>query len=154
MKVAKDTGGGVATGAPSQAWEAGVGKPADSAWVKQLQGKLDEYTSLPFNWNGCGGLPVSHEVANYSVALLNHLYRDGIPCPDIVPGEDGSMQIEWHRGSYDIELDVLAANKIDAWRENSETGHEDELEIGDDVTILTGWMDEFVRDLRANGNKA
>lgn len=128
---------------------ASSGASHHGGWVKQLRSKLDKYTSFPRNWNGCDGLPVSQAVADFSVQLLNQLYRADIPCPSIVPGEDGSMQIEWHCGDYDVELDVLAANKVDAWRENEATGREDEILVTNDFTVIIGWMDDLARNLQA-----
>lgn len=127
--------------------------PSDKSWVEELRDKLGELVKLPLNWDGYDGLPVSFDVAYFSVAVLNHLYRDGIPCPDIVPGSDGSMQIEWHLGGYDIELHVLGIYEIDAWRKNRATGAQDEVEISNDLTLVAGWMRDLLHALHANDDK-
>ena len=121
-----------------------------NAWMVELKQRLSELKNLPEGWAGDASIPVSPEIAEFSVYVLNALYREAVPHPFLIPGTDGSMQMEWHCGGYDIELHVRAPYKIDAWRDNTALGIDDELLITDDLTVIAGWLDELWRALKAN----
>ena len=114
-----------------------------SSWTKILQRRLDELTSLPVGWDGYEGQPVSFQCAYFVVQMLERLCHDGVPAPSLVPGVDGSLQVEWHRNGFDVELDVLDAQNVVATRANLITGKEETLEIQNDFAGIVEWISEL-----------
>ncbi|GAK33237.1 hypothetical protein JCM17846_18660 [Iodidimonas nitroreducens] len=112
----------------------------NSLWVRELGSRLNELTSLPRGWDGYEGLPVSFRCADFAANLIERLYVDGVDAPQLVPGADGTVQIEWHMNHLDIEIDILAPYKVMATRYDHLTGAEEELELGTDFTRLAIWV--------------
>ena len=111
-----------------------------SPWFEELRKKFDEICSLPEGWDGYAGFPVSFSNASFAADLLERLYSDGVPPPSIVPGSDGSLQLEWHRNQFDVEIDVLAPYQVVAKRTNHVTDTEKEIELDSDFTALEEWI--------------
>ena len=60
--------------------------------------------------------------------------------PQIVPGINGDLQIEWHFGEDEIELHILAPNKINAWCSFCGEDGED-IELTNDLKKVVEWLD-------------
>lgn len=114
-----------------------------SAWNASLSKRFDQICKLEQGWDGYKGQPVSFACAHFAATILEHLYTDGLPAPSLVPGSDGTMQIEWHRNQYDIELDVLAPNKVAAYRNDLLSYQEDEIDISNDFKVVNLWLNEM-----------
>ncbi|WP_170790255.1 hypothetical protein [Ruegeria lacuscaerulensis] len=112
----------------------------NSHWARELKRRLNDLTSLKKGWDGYAGQPVSFNVAQFAANLIETLCIDGVPAPQLVPGSDGTMQLEWHLNGYDIEIDVLAPFDVVATRYDHISNVEDEIEIQSDFTELADWM--------------
>lgn len=112
-------------------------------WKSDTSGRLDQLIKLPVGWDGYNGRPVDFFLACYVAGLLDTLYRDTLPAPSIVPGGDGTLQVEWHLADMDIELDILAVNRVRAWRRDDRNGSENEAEVEDDFALVSGWLGEM-----------
>ena len=111
-----------------------------SRWMFDLQERFDELTSLPVGWDGYIGRPVTFSCAFFAANLIERLYVVGVPPPQLVPGGDGTIQLEWHRNKFDVEIDVLAPCEITAIRRDLRTELVEELELQTDFTALTSWI--------------
>lgn len=114
-----------------------------SRWMKELTSRFDEIVGLSKGWDGYVGLPVSFSTAQFAAQMIERLCVPGVPAPSIVPGSDGSLQVEWHVGGFDIELDVTAPLEVEAYRMNRQTGEEDELEVESDFAQIAQWISEI-----------
>lgn len=112
----------------------------ESSWFSNLKSRLDELTSLPVGWDGYTGQPVSFQCARFVANMLERLCQDDVPAPSLVPGSDGSLQVEWHRNMFDVELDVLGVHNVVATRVNLRTDEEEVLEIQSDFTEIAEWI--------------
>lgn len=121
-----------------------------SPWIEILRDRFDELVSLPVGWDGYNGRPVSFTCAQFAANLIESLCDDGLPPPSLVPGSDGTLQIEWHRNQYDIEIDVLAPYQVVATRFDHQTAQQQELDLTSDFTIIASWLSE----LKTNGRAA
>ena len=86
---------------------------ADDARLQPVKDKLAELLQLKENWDGYGGLPLIPKNAEFVLHVWKALLRaegDGPPLdnPSIIPGNDGTVQIEWHYNDYVLELDIEA----------------------------------------------
>ncbi len=111
-----------------------------SSWFEQLRKRLDELTALPVGWDGYNGQPVTFQCANFVANMLERLCQDGVPAPYLVPGSDGSLQVEWHRNMLDVELDVLDVQNVVATRINRQTGEENVIQVQNDFSEITDWI--------------
>lgn len=137
-----DTDGSVATcrtDAFDPLWFGSASLPTPS-WDRGLEPRFRELVSLPHGWDGYDGQPVSASCACFAASLLGSLWVEGVEAPQLVPGPDGTLQIEWHVNQFDIEIDVLGPYHIVATRTDLTTGREDELEGGGGPDELTAWV--------------
>lgn len=123
--------------------EGRVRVPQPTGWVAELRDRFDYLTALPRGWDGYAGIPVSFNCALFTANLLERLFVEGVPAPQLVPGGDGTIQFEWHRNQYDVEIDVLAPYDVAAVRRNHKTGEIEEYELQTDFTLLGKWITEL-----------
>lgn len=122
-----------------------------SSWAKAVEDRLTELTCLPVGWDGYAGRPVSFPCAYFVANMLERLCQDHVPPPSLVPGSDGSLQVEWHRNNFDVELDVLDAQNVLATRVNLLTDEEEVIEIQNDFSGIVGWIKELSDENNPNG---
>jgi hypothetical protein len=79
---------------------------------------LENLTRLPVGWDGYKAPPVSRENADAALALLGKFLDVGMPPPQIVPGVDGDLQIEWHIRNLDIEIHIVQPGLVRVWSNN------------------------------------
>lgn len=63
--------------------------------------------------------------------------------PQLVPGDDGSVQLEWHQKQYDIEIKIYGLYDVEAYRHNLRTGEEETIKVTTDFTVLAEWVKEL-----------
>ncbi|MGI9250386.1 MAG: hypothetical protein ACR2PR_04210 [Pseudohongiellaceae bacterium] len=110
------------------------------AWVQKLESRFQDLLALQSGWDGYTGCSVSPTVVNFAIDLLQRLYVEEVPEPQMVPGSDGTLQLEWHLNNYDLEIDILAPHKIIATLFDHTSGDEEEIEVGEDFTRLARWV--------------
>ncbi|MEW8385340.1 MAG: hypothetical protein AB2704_26065 [Candidatus Thiodiazotropha taylori] len=123
-----------------------------SSWSQKVSDRLAELTSLPIGWDGYNGQPVSFPCAYFTANMLERLCQDGVPAPNLVPGSDGSLQVEWHRNMFDVELDVLDAQMVVATRVDLTTDEEEVLEIQNDFSNIVHWISALSNETETTGN--
>jgi hypothetical protein len=111
--------------------------------MERLASRFDEVVGLPRGWDGYSAVPVSFGTAQFAAQMIERLCIPDVPAPSIVPGSDGSLQVEWHAGGFDIELDVQGPNEVEAYRLNQGTDATDELEVESDFTQIASWLTEL-----------
>ena len=109
-------------------------------WVQELESRLNSLTGLPIGWDGYQGKPVSFSCASFAANLIGRICVDNVPAPQLVPGSDGTLQLEWHLNGYDIEINVLAPFEVVAARYNHATSEEEEIEVQSDFSELAEWV--------------
>ena len=73
-------------------------------WWPQIVSQLEEFVRLEIGWDGYHGIPVSLGNAIFALNMLKVTCLPDTPIPQIVPGSQGDLQIEWHTENGDIEL--------------------------------------------------
>src|SRR5438093_6911026 len=76
-------------------------------WREPVIKRLNVLVGLPPGWDGYEGTPVTFENAYFAMEMLDACCRGDDPIPQIVPGTNGDLQIEWHLEKGDIELHIL-----------------------------------------------
>jgi hypothetical protein len=111
-------------------------------WSKKINDRLQELIRLPIGWDGYNGIPVSFQHATFAMSLLQHLYYEGLPLPHIVPGNDGSLQIEWHRNNFDIEIDVMGPYDVFAVLYNCNDDSSRDIHLEKEFSELRVWVEK------------
>ncbi|WP_139032183.1 hypothetical protein [Mesorhizobium amorphae] len=119
-------------------------------WRERINARLTALVQLPKGWDGYQGRPVSFPTAYFCMSILEKIAAPGTPPPTLVPGSDGSLQIEWHAHEFDIEVDILRVNEVSAWMFDHRTDVETELELTNDFAEVAKWVEDLAR--RATGN--
>ena len=74
-------------------------------WFGAVVERLGQYLSLGEDWNGYGENAITTQAVVRTVNLLTQVAMKG-PAPAVVPMSDGGIQIEWHYGGTEIEIEV------------------------------------------------
>lgn len=122
-----------------------------SCWFTALKARLNDLTALPVGWDGYAGRPVTFQCAHFVANMLERLCQPDVPPPSLVPGSDGSLQVEWHRKMFDVELDVLDVQRVVATRVNRMTDEEEVIEIQSDFAAIVHWITALSDDAQAAG---
>jgi hypothetical protein len=122
------------------AFSAFVLRNSPHEWMESVGKKLDELCSLPIGWDGYSAPPVSFSTAHFAMNILA-VCPPGTPAPQIVPGSNGDLQIEWHTLDSDVELHVRRPNDVFAWRMSPVTSAEgEEAELTTDFNVVAAWL--------------
>ncbi len=111
------------------------------SWRDAVVIRLNELVALEPGWDGYRAGPVTFENANFALRMLEVSCDIDAPTPQIVPGVAGDLQVEWHIGDTDIELDIRAPYRVHAWVRNEQTGSDgEESDLTNDFTIVAKWL--------------
>lgn len=78
-----------------------------SSKLTEVDEKLGSLCALQENWDGYGGRTIAFENAQFARLLMKWFFDAGIEdVPFIIPGTDGTLQLEWHYEDYSLEIDV------------------------------------------------
>ena len=122
------------------------------AWMPIVRKEIFELTKLTDNWDGEGALPVSVQVAEFSIYFLQAIYTDVMTkAPAIVPLYSGDMQIEWRDDNYYIVSHIIEPNRIAVMRSIIAEKRTEYGNISDDFNIVKTWLIELFS--KHNSNK-
>lgn len=110
-----------------------------AVWRSSVGRRLGELVSLPTGWDGYVGLPVDFLTAHFAMSMLESICVDSTEPPQIVPGTSGDLQVEWHTLEGDVELHVLAPNKVHGWYSKVGDG-EEEINLTNDFRQVARWV--------------
>lgn len=88
----------------------------DGAWRDPAVQRLEELIRLEPGWDGYDGQPVSLANATFALRVLEATCNELVEAPQIVPGANGEIQMEWHTDQGDVEILVRAPYDVYAWR--------------------------------------
>jgi len=114
-------------------------------WSRDVRNRLDELCSLPVGWDGYGAPPVSFMTANFALRMMEAIGDQNTPTPQIVPGVNGDLQIEWHLSQGEIELHVRSSNDVIAWRSTEDAPVDgEEVPLRTDFKVVANWLTQIV----------
>lgn len=118
-------------------------------WRHAVGQRLIELMHLNAGWDGYRAKPVKHENAVFALRVIEAICGEAIPQPQIVPGVNGDLQLEWHLNNGDVELHIVRPNYVHAWiEEEDEDGFE--LELKNDFSVVSARLASLMeKDLAA-----
>lgn len=122
-------------------------------WLPETTKALYAILSLGDNWDTYGAKRINFETAAAVDELLREIMRPNTPAPQLVPVANGYIQIEWHLGDIDFEIEVesLSESQVffaDARHENAAW----EGKINYDLSKLVSFVN-LLTDRACNNNK-
>lgn len=91
-------------------------------WKSVLSNNVHGLSSLAEGWDGPKSLPISAAVLSRAVFFIETALESIgtssgvlVTPPRLVPGGDGSVQIEWHNKRGELELDIDADGAAHIW---------------------------------------
>ena len=78
---------------------------AGDSWVQAAETRLAKMLELPVGWDGHCGRAMDPQIGHLVKAFIALLASKSVPIPSITPLSSGGAQIEWHRNSWDIEIE-------------------------------------------------
>lgn len=127
--------------APNGVFNKRVMQTSAHEWQETIFSRLEEVVRLPINWDGYGGTPVGFGTAHFTMSMLHSACPVGSPAPQIVPGSDGGLQVEWHSLEYDIELHVHAPFKVSAVRYHGD--NIEEFALTNEFSAIAVWLKDL-----------
>lgn len=119
------------------------------AWVEPTLLALGRLMMLQPNWDSYGARAVDAGCVWDALQLLTRALSDASPTPAVVPTNKGWVQLEWHTGGIDLEIEVLAPGRYSVFAEDAATGETWEGNT-DDVGQLKRWIGRLAPH-RGNG---
>lgn len=89
--------------------------PTAPHWLRDIAQRLDELTDFPTGWDGHDARPMTEDAVVMMLHVLQQVATPGVPVPDMVLSPEGGLQVEWHQGGWDVEIEVRASGDIEAW---------------------------------------
>lgn len=119
---------------------------------EEIKGRLEELSQLEAGWDGYRGIPMRFEIGYFAAEIIKNLCCLSMPqLPEIIPGSNGDVQIEWHSNGKSIELHVHAPYSVTAWRNNNALGEDgEEINLATDFTVISDWLKEFTEVIPTN----
>lgn len=122
-------------------------KPSDwvrrqkAAWLDELTANARRLSGLASGWDGPGSVPISRKVL-FRASKLSRDALEGLEAasaPSLVPGGDGSIQIEWHEKHGELELVIHPSGESYIWGRIYSTGAEFEGEDEKALALFYRW---------------
>lgn len=112
-------------------------------WRKIVQRRLREIETLPARWDCYGARRVNPLLSPQVVGTLHKLMRSESPIPDVVPTVRGGIQVEWHAGEFDIELEFVTPSQIEVYALDLRTNQVSEFAVTYDVGAVAMLVSEM-----------
>jgi hypothetical protein len=102
--------------------------------------RLRELLRLEAGWDSYGARRVSERAVLTALAFLA---RRTHPRPSVVPTVRGGIQLEWHNGRVDVEVECLPNGAAQLAAEDSETGEYVERWVMPGHIAVEEWLDRL-----------
>ncbi len=106
------------------------------AWVEQTFRSLGALLRLGPGWDSYGSPPVDPNCVAAAINVAFRILRDDSPIPSVVPTSRGGLQLEWHRGGVDLEIEFLSATRVCGYFEDQLTDTVWEKDLAFDLQPL------------------
>jgi hypothetical protein len=101
-------------------------REATPAWAPFLEVNARALSELKAGWDGRLSIPIPRQVLFRAVSYVESALKglSDITPPRLVPGGDGSVQIEWHAKQGELEFDIGPGDEMTIWIRDRRNGAE------------------------------
>lgn len=122
--------------AASGSWPLGDDEYDGRYWTEALRrSRWRQYVSLRIEQLaehvGSAGYP-SLEALNRALSQLDRLLPEAAPTPNVLPSEDGGVDLIWQRHGWDVQIELDEGGEDFVWTRDRKSGE-----------VITGDLDEF-----------
>jgi hypothetical protein len=111
-------------------------REAEPVWMAIVKENARALSELSAGWDGRGSVAISRKVLYRATSYVESALKDlpDVVSPRLVPGGDGSVQIEWHAKHGELEFDMGPHDEMTIWIRDRRNGAEF---AGDNQAALT-----------------
>jgi len=121
----------------------------DSEFVAAVQKDIEALRDLPPNWDGYGAPVIDPRFIDAAKRFIASLPDNLAFRPLVVPTSNGSLQLEWHEGPRNLELEVESPRTFRFLQWHPEEGIEEEDTIAvEDTERAVDLINWFTRGAR------
>lgn len=73
---------------------------------RAVRERLDQISVLDYGWDGEDARAVDPLALRLAWTLAEQALRAGFPEPEVFPVPDGGVQLEWHAGPVELEVEI------------------------------------------------
>ena len=81
-------------------------------WLTIAESELKQIANLPQGWDGYDSPPLLAELYHNARKFLHCLEVDDLPVPYVGPISGGGVQLEWHIGGRELEVEFMEPDAI------------------------------------------
>lgn len=113
----------------------------EPAWALDLSVRAERIKALRKGWDGIKSVPVSPTIVEFAQNLVKEalITAGTASAPYLSPGGDGSLQVEWHTKTGEIELDISAGGNASVWIRSRNSDEEFEAEDEGALSLFARW---------------
>jgi len=79
---------------------------SEPTWLSETDGALEKLLTLEPGWDSYRARRIDRGAAEFARLILRAVAGPQTPAPSVVPTPSGSVQLEWHVGGIDLEIEV------------------------------------------------
>lgn len=106
------------------------------AWLEPTIYALCSLLKLEDGWDSYEGQSINPNCVKASLELASTVLRDDSPNPSVVPTSRGGIQLEWHTGGVDLEVEFVSPSRLIGFFEDQRTGTKWEKDLTFDLRPL------------------
>ncbi len=106
--------------------------------LKAMIPRLKSFLMMGPGWDTYGASPISPTAARIAVAFL--LSYHAYPGVSVVPTGKGGVQLEWHVGRVDVELEIMPDGRVCLLGEDASSGDREERWVGLGHPAIRSWL--------------
>jgi hypothetical protein len=108
----------------------------EPAWMVPAKQAIERLTQLPAGWDSYGARRIQASAVKAVFELLGCTMQRHSPVPAVVPTATGGLQLEWHTGGIDLEVEATPDGTILMFCDGTSCPTPQEREITQDPTPL------------------
>jgi hypothetical protein len=120
-------------------------------WKSLLEANARSLSALREGWDGPSSIPVSERLLARAIFYVQSSL-EGVPsdaaAPRLVPGGDGSVQVEWHARNGELEFDIDDQGNLSIWGRDHLSGVEFSGENEKALALFYRWAPRVASRLR------
>ena len=113
--------------------------------IRATVDKLNELADLKDNWDSYGALSPTKKSLIGATQLINDLFLDKTPIPDVFPVPNGNIQVEWSIHGLDIEIEISKCNSYVVSFEDLNSGDEFERTFSYNLIVLKNIIEDLTQ---------
>ena len=118
-------------------------------WLSEIVAEIGELGRLEENWDSYGGKRVDPCCIEAAVSLLRSVLDAATSKPSVVPTSRGGIQLEWHRGGIDLEVEIESPPRMNVSFADEQEGVQEELTLTSNIRPLVKYLLDLESALRS-----